>query len=467
MKRSQIHLGDHFDYRKLIRFTISPILMMILTSIYWVVDGFFISNFVGTSAFAGVNLIFPVIMIVACLGFMFGSGGAALVAKELGEGDKEKANKTFSLITYTTFVVGVIFSISFFFLIEPIAYGFAAINSIETTQEMIDNAVIYGQVMIGGVVLYVMQGYYHPFFSVSEKSHLGFFFTLASGITNMLLDYILVGVVKDLGVVGAAMASLTGMFISSVGPTIYFTFNKKSLINLGKTSINFGKIWKSITNGMSEFVSNVSGSIVTIVFNIQLLKYIGEDGVSAYGIIAYVCFVFFAIFIGYSVGVSPIISFNYGAGNKNELTNILRRSLVIMMFVGFLMTTLSIVLSKHLVYIFARGNPNLLDLSIRAMRIYSVCYLFVGFSMFGSSFFTALNNGVLSAIISFCRTLVFQLISVFIFPLIFGVDGIWFSIIFAELGSMIMTVTLMYTKRKKYGYEMKLFKLRKSHYENV
>ena len=467
MKRSQIHLGDHFDYRKLIRFTLSPVLMMILTSIYWVVDGFFISNFVGTSAFAGVNLIFPIIMLVACLGFMFGSGGAALVAKELGEGDKEKANRTFSLITYTTFIVGAIFSVSFFFLIKPIAYGFAAINSIETTQEMIDNAVIYGQVMIGGVVLYVMQGYYHPFFSVNEKSHLGFFFTLASGITNMLLDYILVGVIKDLGVVGAAIASLTGMFISSVGPTIYFIFNKKNLINLGKTSVNFKKIGKSITNGMSEFVSNVSGSIVTIVFNIQLLKYLGEDGVSAYGIIAYVCFVFFAIFIGYSVGVSPIISFNYGAGNKNELTNVLRRSLVIMTFVGFLMTALSIILSKHLAYVFARQNPNLLELSTRAMRIYSVCYLFVGFSMFGSSFFTALNNGVLSAIISFCRTLIFQLISVFIFPLIFGVDGIWFSIIFAELGSMIMTIILMYTKRKKYGYEMKLFRLRASHYENV
>ena len=277
---NKIHLSDHFTFRKIFRFTISPILMMLFTSIYWIVDGFFISNYVGSSAFAGVNLIFPVVMIVACIGFMFGAGGSALVSKKLGEGNKEDANQTFSLITYATFIIGVILSILFFFLVRPISEGFAKINSIETTEEMIDNATLYGRIMIGGVFLYIMQGYFHPFFSVNEKSFHGFLFTLVSGLTNMLFDYLLIGVFK-LGVTGAATASLSGMFISTVGPIIYFRFNKSNLLRLGKPHFHLGDVFKSAINGMSEFVSNVSGSIVTIVFNIQLLKYIGENGVSA------------------------------------------------------------------------------------------------------------------------------------------------------------------------------------------
>lgn len=459
MKLGQIHLSDHFTFKKLLRFTLSPILMMLFTSIYWIVDGFFISNYVGSSAFAGVNLIFPVVMIVACVGFMYGSGGAALVSKYLGEGNKDKANKTFSLITYSALITGIVLTFAFVFLVRPIAQGFASVNSIHTTEEMIDNATIYGQIMIGGVTLYIMQGYFHPFFSVNEKSELGFLFTFISGITNMILDYLLIGVFK-LGVVGAAAASLSGMFISAVGPYLYFLLGKNNLIRLGRPQLDFKDILKSITNGSSEFVANVSGSVVTIVFNIQLLKYIGEDGVSAYGIIAYVCFVFFAIFIGYSVGIAPVIGYNYGAQNKDELTNVLRKSFIIISTTGVIMTSLSLALARPITYIFANDYPDLLELTVRAMRIYSVCYLLCGFSMFGSSFFTALNNGLISALISFCRTLVFQLSSVFILPLIMGVDGIWVSIIVAEFLASSMTIIFIIVKEKKYGYS--LFKTEKS-----
>ena len=453
MALEQIHLSDHFTFKKIFRFTLAPILMMLLTSIYWIVDGFFISNYIGTSAFAGVNLIFPVVMIVACLGFMFGAGGAALVSKRLGEKDIEGANKTFSLITYTAFAVGLASSIIFFFLVKPIARGFAMINSIDATEEMVDSATLYGRVMISGVSLYVMQSYFHPYFSVNEKSLHGFLFTLVSGITNMVLDYLLIGVFK-LGVVGAASASLSGMAIGSIGPFLYFKFHNKNLIKLGKTAFNFQDIWKSITNGCSEFVSNVSASIVTIVYNIQLLKYIGEDGVSAYGVIGYVCFVFFAIFIGYSVGIAPVIGYNYGAGNKEELTNVLRKSFIVIGVVGIVMTGLAVSLSNPITYIFTNSSKELHQLSTRAMMIFSFCYLVTGFSMFGSSFFTALNNGVLSAIISFCRTLIFQLSTVLLLPLVFGVDGIWFSIIVAELLSMIMTIILIIVNEKKYGYRL-------------
>ena len=427
--------------------------MMFFTSIYWIVDGFFISNYISTSAFAGVNLIFPIIMIVACLGFMFGAGGAALVSKRLGEGDNDRANRTFSLITYTTFVIGLLASIIFFFLVRPIAKGFASINSIETTEEMIDSATLYGRIMIAGVSIYVMQAYFHSFFSVNEKSMVGFLFTLISGLTNMFLDFLLIGVFK-LGVIGAASASLTGMFVGAVGPFLYFRFSRNNLIKLGKTSFNFKDIAKSALNGSSEFVANVSASIVTIVYNIQLLKYIGEDGVSAYGVIGYVCFIFFAIFIGYSMGIAPVIGYNFGAKNKEELTNVLKKSLIIVGVAGIIMTALAMSLSSPISYIFTNSSESLHQLSTHAMLIFSICYLITGFSMFGSAFFTALNNGLLSALISICRTLVFQLASVFILPLIFGVDGIWASIIVAEFLSMVMTIVLMIFNQKKYGYRM-------------
>ena len=453
MATETIHLSDHFTFKKIFKFTLAPILMMIFTSIYWIVDGFFISNYVGTSAFAGVNLIFPIIMVVACLGFMFGAGGAALVSKRLGEKNIEGANKTFSLITYTAFAVGLISSIIFFFLVKPIAQGFAKINSINTTEEMINDATTYGRIMIAGVSIYVMQVYFHPYFSVNEKSMHGFLFTLASGILNMFLDFLLIGVFK-LGVVGAAIASLSGMTLGAVGSFIYFKFLRGNLIKLGKTAFNFKDIWQSITNGCSEFVSNVSGSIITIVFNIQLLKYIGEDGVSAYGVIAYVCFVFFAIFIGYSVGIAPVIGYNLGAKNTEELTNVLRKSFIIIFGVGLVMAGLSIALSSPIAYIFTNSSESLHKLSTRAMMIFSVCYLFTGFSMFGSSFFTALNNGIISAIISVCRTLVFQMASVFILPLIMGVDGIWVSIIIAEFLAALMTIILIIVFEKRYGYKL-------------
>ena len=453
--REKIHLYDHFTFKKIFRFVISPILMMLFTSIYWIVDGFFISNYVGASAFAGVNLIFPVVMIVACVGFMFGAGGAALVGKKLGQGDKDGANKTFSFVTYSTLVIGIILSLAFVFLVRPIAIGFASINSIQTSEEMINNATVYGQIMIGGVFLYIMQGYFHAFFSTNETSFVGFQFTLVSGLTNMLFDFLLIGVFK-LGVVGAAIASLSGMLISAVGPFLFFRFAKGNLIRLGTPSWNFKDILKSMTNGSSEFVANVSGSIVTIVFNIQLLKYLGENGVSAYGIIAYVCFVFFSIFIGYAVGIAPVVAYNYGSGNKDEITSILGKSFLIILIAGTIMTSLSVALAWPLTYIFANDYPELLELGTRAMRIYSVCYMLAGFSMFGSAFFTALNNGLISALISFCRTLIFQTSFVFILPAIMGVDGIWVSIIFAEFFAMVMTISFIFFKRKKYGYQLKL-----------
>lgn len=456
MKKERVHLSDHFTFGKLIRFTLPMILMMVFSSIYWIVDGTFIANFAGENEFAGVNLIFPVIMLVSCIGFIFGSGGGALISKKLGEGKKEEANKTFSLVTYTVIGVGIFFSIVFFFLVPKITEYFARINSTKTTPEMIEAATTYGQIMIAGVVLFILQVYFHSIFAVNETNIHGFYFTLAGGLTNMLMDYLLIGVFK-LSVTGAAFASLSGMLISSIGPIFYFIFHKGNLIYLGKPRKSWADIGKTLTNGSSEFVSNVSGNIVTIVLNLQLLKYIGQNGVVAYGIISYVSFLFFAIFIGYSVSITSTIGYNFGAKNKEELTNILNRSFVLLEIIGTVMFIFSIGLSGYFAQLFTNGDPEMIALAKRAIRLYSICYLFTGFSMFGSSFFTGLNNGLISALISFCRTLVFELGMVLLLPVLFGVDGIWLSIVVAEILSMIMTVSFMFGLRKKYGYKILRF----------
>lgn len=447
---SKVHISDNFTFRKIFKMTIAPILMMVVASIYSVVDGIFVSNFAGKSSFAAVNLIMPVIMIVAGVGFMFGTGGSAYVSALLGQGEDEKAKKSFSMIIYSAIVVGLILALIVFFFIEPIVKAFASINS-TTSQEMIDDAILYGKIMIAGATFYILQNTFQSFFAVAEKATLGFIFTVAAGLTNTLLDYIFIGVL-NYGVAGAAIASILGMVVGSVGPFIYFMVNKNNNIFLGIPRFNIKDLLKVAGNGSSEFVSNISTSIVSIVFNIQLLRYIGEDGVSAYGIIMYVSYIFIAIFLGYSIGMAPVVGYNFGSGNKKELRNVFHKSLILITCASLVMVVLSESLASPFAKVFSSHSESLETLATTAMRIYSISFLFCGFSIYGSSFFTALNDGLISAIISMVRTLGFQLISVIVIPLILGVDGVWWAIVIAEACSIVMTIIFWITNQKKYGY---------------
>lgn len=447
---SKVHISDSFTFKKIFKMTIAPILMMVVASIYSVVDGIFISNFAGKSSFAAVNLIMPVIMIVAGVGFMFGTGGSAFVSDLLGQGENEKAKKTFSMIIYSAAIIGIILSIIVFFFIEMIVKAFASINS-NTSQEMINDAILYGKIMMAGATFYILQNTFQAFFAVAEKTTLGFIFTVCAGVTNMILDYIFIGVL-NYGVAGAAIASILGMVVGSVGPFIYFIINKNNNISLGIPLFNIKDLLKVAGNGSSEFVSNVSTSIVSIVFNIQLLRYIGEDGVSAYGIIMYVSYIFIAIFLGYSIGMASVVGYNFGADNKKELRNVFHKSLFLISCLSLVMVILSESLATPFAKIFSSHSESLETLATTAMRIYSISFLFCGFSIYGSSFFTALNNGLISAIISMVRTLGFQLISVIILPLIFGVNGVWWAMVVAETMSFVMTIVFLIVKQKKYGY---------------
>ena len=440
-----IHLYDKFNYKRLLRFVLPSIVMMVFSSIYGVVDGLFVSNFVGKTAFASVNIIFPFIMIVSTVGFMVGTGGSALVAKIYGEGDIKRANRVFSFLVYTTIVLGAILSILGIIFIRPIALLLGAEG------EMVDICVIYGRIILSSLTAWMLQNVFQSFCVTAEKPTFGLVIMIAAGVTNMLLDFLFIAVF-NWGVVGAALATATSQAVGGVVPFFYFAFPNKSILKLTKCDIDLKALGKTMTNGSSELMTNVSMSLVNILYNYKLMQNIGENGVAAYGVIMYVSFIFISIFIGYSIGTAPIISYNHGAKNSTELKNVQKKSLVIMTVSAISLTALAELLSPALSGIFVGYDVELYELTRRAFAIYSLSFLFSGFSIYTSSFFTALNNGLVSAIVSFLRTCVFQVAAVLILPLILGNDGIWFSIVVAELASIIACAAFLIKMRRRYQY---------------
>lgn len=443
MKR--IQLSDHFSFKKLLRFTFPSILMMIFTPIYSVVDGFFVSNFVGKTPFAAVNFIMPFLMLLGALGFMFGTGGSALIAKTLGEGKPDKAKGLFSLFLYVTLICGVVMAALGIVLIRPIAAWLGAEGT------MLEQCVLYGRVILMALPAYMLQYEFQSFFATAEKPQLGLGFTVAAGLTNMALDALFVAVFRW-GLVGAAAATALSQAVGGLAPLCYFGRPNASLLRLTKPEFDGRALRKACANGSSELLSNISMSIVGMLYNLQLMKYAGEDGVAAYGVLMYVNMIFLAAFIGYSVGTAPIVGFHYGLGNHSELKSLLRKSLLIVGAFSILMLGLAEGLGGPLARVFVGYDPALFDLTHRGFLIYSFSFLFAGISIFGSSFFTALNNGLVSALISFLRTFLFQTGAVLIFPLLWGIDGVWLSIVAAELMAAVVTALLLIRKREQYQY---------------
>lgn len=441
----KIQLSDHFDYKKLLRFTLPSIVMMIFTSIYGVVDGFFVSNFVGKTPFAAVNFIMPFLMILGAIGFMFGTGGSAIIAITMGAGDKEKAKRLFSMFVYVSIACGVVIAVLGILFIRPVA----ALLGAEGT--MLDNCVLYGRVILIALPAFILQYEFQSFFITAEKPQLGLAVTVAAGVTNMVLDALFVAIFRW-GLVGAAAATAFSQAVGGVVPLIYFGRPNGSLLRLTRTKFDGGALLKACTNGSSELMSNISMSIVSMLYNAQLMKYAGEDGVAAYGVLMYVNMIFLAAFIGYSVGIAPVIGYHYGSGNHDELKGLLKRSLVLIGIFSVGMLALAEGLARPLSMIFVGYDQELLDLTLKGFLIYSFSFLFAGIAIYGSSFFTALGNGLVSALISFLRTLVFQVAAVLIFPLVWGIDGIWISIVAAELMAALVTVLFLIGKRKKYRY---------------
>lgn len=440
-----IQLSDHFDYKKLLKFTLPSIIMMIFTSVYGVVDGLFVSNFVGKTPFAAVNFIMPVLMILGAVGFMFGAGGGALVAKTLGRGKKEKANRRFSLFIYATVVCGVVLATLAFIFIRPIAIALGAEGT------MLEDCVIYSRVILVALPFYMLQFEFQSFFITAEKPTLGLIVTVIAGAANMVLDALFMAVF-GWGLVGAALATAISQLIGGVIPFVYFLCPNTSILRLTKTKIDWKSLFKAAANGSSELMSNIAMSVVGMLYNVQLLHYAGENGVAAYGVVMYVNMIFLAIFLGYSTGIAPVVGYHYGADNDKELKSLFKKSLVVIGISSLAMFILAETLGRPLSMIFVGYDGALTDMTTRGFAIYSFSFLFAGIAIFGSSFFTALNNGLISAVISFLRTLVFQIVAVLVFPLIWQLDGIWFSVVAAEIFSVIITVIFLIANRKKYRY---------------
>ena len=443
--KSRIHLSEHFTYGKLLRFTLPSIVMNIFLSLYIIVDGYFVANFVGKTEFAAINLIMPILGILGTIGYMFGVGGSALIAKTLGEKRQDQANRLFSLIVLVSACLGVLMMVAGFIFMRPIS------SLLGAEGQLLEDSVLYGRVFILSLPAWILLYEFQLFFVTAEKPKLGLAITVLAGLSNIAFDALFILGFKW-GLAGAAAASALSQVVGGVIPLIYFLRKNDSLLRLVKPVWNGKALVKSLTNGSSEFMAEAAWSIVAIVYNIQLLKYAGEDGVVIYGLLMYVSLIFTALFVGYSNGIGSVFSYHYGAQNHGELKNLLKRSLKLIGITSVAMFVLSEALAHPFSALFLQDAPYLLPDAVHAFRIFSAAYLFTGLAVFGSAFFTALNNGQVSALISFLRTFVFELGAVLLLPLLFGVDGIWYSVVFAELMAAVVGSIFMVALRKKYQY---------------
>ncbi len=450
----RIHLSEHFTYNKLLKFVLPSVAMMVFISVYGIVDGFFVSNFAGAIPFAALNLIYPLIMILGSVGFMLGTGGNAAVSKVLGEGDIRRANRIFSMLVYATVGIGVALSLTGILIARPVAELFAATEkemSASEKTELIDCCVVYARIILAALPAFMLQNAFQGFFVTAEKPRRGLYVTVTAGVCNIVLDALFVAGFQG-GLVGAAIATAISQCVGGVLPLLYFFRKNDSLLRLGGTRFEAKVFFGVCVNGMSELMTNIALSVVTILYNAQLMRYIGISGVSAYGIMMYIGFIFIAVFIGYAIGVAPIVGFHYGAANKAELKNIFCKSLLLLTALGACMTLTGCLFASPLSRIFVGENRELHLLATRGLRIYALSFLLAGLNIFCSSFYTALSNGVLSLLISFFRTFLFQVAAVLILPLVLAVDGIWLASAAAEGVTLILTAILLLSTRKKYGY---------------
>ncbi len=441
----KIQLSDHFTYGRLLRFTFPSIVMMIFTSIYGVVDGIFVSNFAGKTAFAAVNLIMPYLMATGVIGFMIGTGGTALISMTLGMGDNKKANELFSLLTYVSIAGGLILTVITILFMRPVAIALGAEG------QMLEDCVLYGNITQVALTAYVLQFAFQSFCITAEKPNLSLIMMVTAGVCNIVLDALLVAVFRW-GLVGAAVATATAQIIGAIVPLVYFSRPNDSLLRLGKCHFDGKALMRTCVNGSSELMSNLSMSLVSMLYNLQLIKYAGENGIAAYGVIMYVNFIFVAVFIGFTIGAAPIIGYNHGAQNHEELKSMFRKCMAIVGFFAGLMAAAAFLLARPLAKIFVGYDPELTEMTVRGFVVYSLSFLLCGFNIFGSSLFTALNNGLISAVISFVRTLICQIAAVLLLPLILGLDGIWWAIVVSEGVALILTVFCFIKFKNRYHY---------------
>lgn len=441
----KIQLSDHFTYGRLLRFMLPSIIMMIITSIYSIVDGLFVSNLVGELALSAVNIVFPITMIIGSFGFMLGTGGSAVVARTLGEGKEELANRYFSMIIMVVVLLGAFLTVLSVIFVEPL------VRLAGASDLLMEDSIVYGRIMLAGSVAFMLQTTFQSFFVVAEKPHMGLALTIAAGVTNMILDYVFIKVM-EMGIAGAGLATIIGYAVGGMIPLVYFICKKDNGIRLVRPKFYGNILLKSCTNGSSEMMNTVASSVISMLYNIQLMKILGESGVAAYSVMMYVDFIFLGAFLGFSMGSAPVVSYHFGADNREELKNIFKKSMYIIGCASVAMVVIAELLSKPLSAIFVGYNGELMKMTVHGFRLFALNYLICGVNVYASAFFTALSNGKISAFISFMRSLILRGGMVLLLPLFWGVDGIWLAVVAAEGISVVISVVFLVAKRKQYHY---------------
>lgn len=443
-------MSDNLIYNKeinmknMLTFTIPTMVRMVFVSMYSIVDGIVVSNFVGSLGLSAINIVYPVLNVCMALAFMLAAGSNAIMGKKMGEGKVYEANSFMSLTVIVNVAAIIVFTAIFLMWDEKIYM------MLGSDEELLPYCMEYGRIIVLGGPVWVMQVLFQSYLVTADKPHMGLWLSVAAGVTNIVLDVIFVGAFR-MGMAGAAMASVAGMMIGGLVPLTVF-FNKKSLIHFEKPVWEGREFLKALGNGSSEMVSNLASAVTTTLFNLQMMALIGEKGVAAISAILYLQFIFLAVFFGFVSGISPVVSYNYGAGNKTNIHRTFKISMKIVIIFSLSMFALAEVFTGGLVLVFASKDAVLSELMISGFRIIAVSILFSGLNIFASGFFTALNNGRVSALISILRTFVLEAGALILLPEFMGIDGVWWSLPAAEILSAVIAVVMIVKYRKTYGY---------------
>lgn len=425
-------IGREFGFFSLLKFALPSVIMMMVMGLYSMVDSMFVSRFVSTNALSAINVVYPVINLLIGLGVMLASGGSAVIAAKMGAGKTDEARRDFSMIVTIGLASSIVIAVAGLIFIRPI------VTFLGASELLVDYAVTYLAIILMFAPANMLQMLFQMFFVTAGRPGLGLTFIIGAGLVNAVLDYVFI-VPLGMGIAGAALATGIGYLIPAAAGLIFF-FGKKKELYFTKPKFSAAVLGSSCSNGSSEMVSNLSMAVVTLVFNRIMMNLAGEDGVAAVTIVMYAQFLLSSIFMGFSLGVQPVISFHHGAGNRRNLKGIYRHCIVFIAIAAVSVFAVAMTLGPTLTTIFTPKDTNVWTLAVRGFMILPFCFLLEGFSIYASAAFTALGDGKTSALISFLRTFLFILTGLLTLPLAFGIDGVWLAVPVAELCSVLVVI---------------------------
>ena len=437
-------LDQKWSAGSLLRFAFPTIVMMIFMGLYTIVDTIFVAQFVNTDALSSINIVCPIINITVGLGTMIATGGNAIVSRKMGAGENQEAKEDFTLLILTGAVIGFLILLGGTIWIDKIVYALGA------SDLLFPYCKDYLMVLFLFIPANILQTLFSNLFVTAGKPTLGLALAVLAGIANIVFDYVFI-VLLQMGIKGAAIGTGIGYMIPSIIGTVFFLM-KRSELHFCKPNMDASVLLKSCSNGVSELVSQCSAAVTTFLFNVTMMKLLGEDGVAAITVLIYSQFLLTTLYIGFSMGTAPVVSYNYGSGNVKQLKKTVRICFSFIAGISIFVFLFSLLGGESIAKVFAENNRNVFEITKNGFSIFSFSFLFSGCNIFSSALFTALSNGKASATISFLRTFGFITVSLLVLPRFLEVTGVWLAVPFAELFTLMLTVYLLCRHRKQYNY---------------